>query len=180
MMTIRKVSCQGCGASLEVSEEVRYVTCNYCDASLEIIHDATVTRSLLLRKLERNTDRLLDEVAVLRLGRELENLDEAWEKFCEATFARDSDGTVHEPSEDESRGMATIGMVIGSAIAVVAIFTQPFFILPGAALIITSYRSYSRVPEMVSEYRRSKDLYQGRRGKIQAEIEACRKRLAVR
>ncbi|MDB6080520.1 MAG: hypothetical protein JWO82_4267 [Akkermansiaceae bacterium] len=180
MMTIRKVSCQGCGASLEVSEDVRYVTCNYCDASLEIVHDTTVTHSLLLKKLERNTDRLIDEVTELRLARELELLDAAWQKFCKATFAVDSDGTVHEPSENESRGLAVIGIVVGVVICVAAaIGGSPFYILPGGALIALAAASFSRTPKLVTEYRKSKAVYQRRRQEVLDGMQACRSRRRV-
>lgn len=47
-MKITKVCCQGCGADLEVDEEIRFVNCNYCGAKLEVVHDATTTHTRLL------------------------------------------------------------------------------------------------------------------------------------
>src|SRR6478736_7918389 len=97
-MKITKVCCQSCGADLQIDETIRYVTCNYCNAQLEVIHDATVTHTKQLERLERTTDQLANKLQVLELQNDLEQLDSEWEKFREATLTRDDNGQLREPS----------------------------------------------------------------------------------
>ena len=63
-----KLSCNHCGANLEVAHDTRFVTCTYCDTQLEVRrkHGAAFTRiKQSVRKLERRTKKLAREVARL-------------------------------------------------------------------------------------------------------------------
>jgi DNA-directed RNA polymerase subunit RPC12/RpoP len=43
-MNVKKISCPGCGANLEVQEDSRLVICQYCGAKLSIEQDRTKTQ----------------------------------------------------------------------------------------------------------------------------------------
>lgn len=114
-MKITKVCCQGCGADLQIDESIRYVTCNYCHAQLEVVHDATVTHTKQLDRIERTTDQLAKKLQILELQNDLENLDRQWEKFREAALDRDEKGQICEPSA----GAAILIGIVGIALSIV-------------------------------------------------------------
>ena len=110
-MKITKVCCQGCGADLQVDESVRYVTCNYCHARLEVVHDPSVTHTRLMEKLEKNTERMADNLRVIELQNELARMDREWELRRESFMVTGKHGHRSLPS--------TAGSAIGGVIVAV-------------------------------------------------------------
>jgi DNA-directed RNA polymerase subunit RPC12/RpoP len=90
---VMKLCCQGCGADLQVTEEVRFVTCNYCQSKLEIVRDASVTHTRVLEKLERTTERIAGNLKVIELQNDLERLDREWERVRQSLMTRGKDDT---------------------------------------------------------------------------------------
>ncbi|MEO8615474.1 MAG: hypothetical protein ABI600_10060 [Luteolibacter sp.] len=97
-MKVTKVCCQGCGADLQIDESIRYVTCNYCHAQLEVVHDASVTHTRQLDKIERTTDQLANNLKVIELQNDLERIDREWDRLRGSLLSRDKYGNVSEPS----------------------------------------------------------------------------------
>lgn len=64
-MKVTRVCCQGCGADLQVDETIRFVTCNYCGAKLEVVHGESVTHTKQLDRIERTTDLLASNLKVI-------------------------------------------------------------------------------------------------------------------
>lgn len=110
-MKITKVCCQGCGADLQVDENVRYVTCNYCHARLEVVHDPSVTHTRLMEKLEKTTERMAGNLQVIELQNELARLDREWEQERESFMVTGKHGHRSLPS--------SAGSAIGGVVAVV-------------------------------------------------------------
>jgi len=105
-----KLCCQGCGADLQVTEEVRFVTCNYCQSKLEIVRDASVTHTRVLEKLERTTERIAGNLRVIELQNDLERFDREWESQRSRLMVRGENGQVSEPS--------MVGSVVGGVMAI--------------------------------------------------------------
>ncbi len=97
-MKVTKVCCQGCGADLQIDESIRYVTCNYCHVQLEVVHDASVTHTRQLDKIERTSDQLASNLKVIALQNDLERLDREWDHLRGSLLSRDKNGNVSEPS----------------------------------------------------------------------------------
>ena len=110
-MKVTKVCCQGCGADLEIDENIRFVTCNYCHSRLEVVHDSSVTHTRQLEKIERTTDQLANNLKVIELQNDLERLDREWESARNSLLVRGRNGGYSEPS--------AAGSIIGGVIAVV-------------------------------------------------------------
>lgn len=127
-MKITKVCCQGCGANLEVGDSIRFVTCNYCHTQLEVVHDATVTHTRLLDKIERTTERMAGNLKVIELQNDLERLDREWEGQRAGLMVRGKDGHVSEPS-------ASGGIIAGAIAAVAGIIWTIFAASMGAPAI---------------------------------------------
>jgi hypothetical protein len=97
-MQVRKVCCQSCGADLEVDETVRFVTCNFCGSKLEIVHDTTTTHSRLLDEIDEKTDRISEDLKVIRLQNEIERVDREWQVRREGMMTKNKDGSRSKPS----------------------------------------------------------------------------------
>lgn len=101
-MKITKVCCQGCGADLQIQDSVRYVTCNYCHTRLEVVHDATVTHTRLLDKIEKTTEQMANNLKVIEIQNDLERLDRDWQSQSSGLMVRDKNGGISEPSQASS------------------------------------------------------------------------------
>lgn len=109
-MNVRKLCCQGCGADLEVSDDIRFVNCNYCGARLEIVRDSSTTHSRLLDQIHQRTGAMAEDLRVIRLQNELEQLDREWQTGRARFLVSDKHGNVSEPS--------AVGSIIGGIIMI--------------------------------------------------------------
>lgn len=130
--SIRKLCCQGCGATLPVESGIRFLTCNYCHARLEIVSDEASTHTKLLEGLDQRTRKIEREVEVIRLQGELKHLDEAWAKYEARVDPRDEKGR----SNGSGGGMMALGLV-GLTGGVMLLFSEHWWmgiVLAPAAL----------------------------------------------
>ena len=87
--------CQGCGADLDVSDDVRFVKCDYCSAKLEVVRDESTVHTRVL-------ETIADDVKVIRLQNELEQLDREWEAERESFMVSDQEGRRKIPTKGGS------------------------------------------------------------------------------
>ncbi len=176
-MKVTKVCCQGCGADLQIDETIRFVTCNYCNARLEIVHDATVTHTRQLDKIERTTHQLANNLKVIELQNDLERLDREWTHDRNGFLSRDKNGNLSEPS---AIGSIIIGMVviifgiffIGTAMSHGAPSFQPMF---GLAFIGMAVFGIIRGTTNAGNYRTRLNDYETQRHTLISRIERERR-----
>jgi len=176
-MKVTRVCCQGCGADLELSEDVRFVTCNFCGSRLEIVHDETVTHSKLLEKIGRQTDEMADDLKVIRLQNELEQLDREWESTRQSLMVADKHGNRSEPS--------AAGSVVGGVVMIVAgiawtgfaasMGAPGFFPLFGLLFIGFALFTMIRGASNATQLGSSRSQMQQRRGRLLAELERAKR-----
>jgi Flp pilus assembly protein TadB len=78
-MKLITLSCNQCGAPLEVPEETRFLTCRFCTSLLAVEHSESAVYTRVLEALERQTSELAHDVKAMKLQQELEQLDRSWE-----------------------------------------------------------------------------------------------------
>jgi hypothetical protein len=177
-MKVTRVCCQGCGADLQVDETIRFVTCNYCGAKLEVVHGASVTHTKQLDKIERTTDLLAANLKVIELQNEIERLDREWSLEREGLMVRGNNGHVSEPS--------SVGAIIGGMLAVVggivwigfaaSIGAPGFFPLFGLVFIGVAVAAMASSATKAGRFGNRKSLYDTRRAALLAQLEAERGR----
>lgn len=72
------LTCNNCGASLTLSEDVRFVTCSHCGARLEIERTTDTIYTKVLEKVtqvERVANDAAAEIVAVKFERELEKID---------------------------------------------------------------------------------------------------------
>jgi hypothetical protein len=169
-MELESVSCDHCGAPLEVPPSANYVTCAHCDRQLRIHRTETARYTEVLEALAKRTDELSDHVAQLRLQNEIAALDRAWDHEKETYMVTGKHGHRSLPTKT--------GSVIGGVFLVIfgCIWTAMaaqmaggfalfgvIFIALGAFMSIHSYGKAER-------YERALRRYQQQRGELQRRL----------
>ena len=172
-----KLCCQGCGADLQVTEEVRFVTCNYCQSKLEIVRDASVTHTRVLEKLERTTERIAGNLKVIELQNDLERLDREWETVRQGMMSRGKDGHLYEPST----GSAVIAGVGGGIVGVVVMIgsiasSNTLGVALGLGIGVVAVAIARRSFDYAESFQSLEGRYQAQRQRMIRAIEAERRR----
>lgn len=175
-MSVRKLCCQGCGADLQVDDSIRFVSCNYCGARLEIVRDATTTHSKLLDKIERRTGEMAGELKVIRLQNDLEQIDREWQAERSKYLVTNKHGQVSEPS---SAGAVVVGvLVIGFGIfwTVSAASMGAPGIFPLFGLVFIGFALFGIVSSVnkADNLKNGENVYQAKRSRLLAEIEQAK------
>jgi hypothetical protein len=112
--TLIDLTCNHCGAALQVGNDTRFVTCTYCGSRLEVHHSGGAAYTSLLQSIDQRTEQIAEDVETIKLQNELERLDREWQMAREASLTRNKDGSMSEPSATSS----IVGSVIGAAFGI--------------------------------------------------------------
>ncbi len=117
-MELTPVTCNHCGAALQVPDSARFVTCRYCNSQLEIKRtDSSITTEVLAH-LEQTTAHMADNLSVIRRDSEVERLDREWNDRRAQLLVKNKDGSTSTPSA------SLVGAVIIGAFGILwTIFT---------------------------------------------------------
>jgi DNA-directed RNA polymerase subunit RPC12/RpoP len=174
---VMKLCCQGCGADLQVSEEVRFITCNYCQSKLEIVRDVSVTHTRVLEKLERTTERIAGNLKVIELQNDLERMDREWVALRENLLLRGRNGELYEPSMGAAVSLGIVIGLIGVVIAIASLYNAvPIGLLLGLGILALSIWVGRSGADKATEFRKLKQRYEVCRQRMLALIEAERRR----
>lgn len=110
-MQLTTISCNSCGAPLQIPASARFVTCKHCSAQLAVKHNDSVTFTELLGEIGQQTQQITADVAELKYRQQLEDIDRQWEQERESYMVTGKHGHRHLPS--------TSGSVIGGIMVVV-------------------------------------------------------------
>lgn len=91
------VSCNQCGAPLEVPSGTRFVTCNYCSSHLEVHRSDSASFTSVLDAIHEKTAQMAEDLGVIRLQHELAQLDRHWADEQEHYRRRRKDGSTALP-----------------------------------------------------------------------------------
>lgn len=97
MVETLSVSCNQCGAPLEVPLGTRIVTCNYCSSRLEVHRSGSVSYTSTLEAIQEQTAQMAEDLGAIRLQNELEQLDRQWALEQDHYRRRRKDGTTTLP-----------------------------------------------------------------------------------
>lgn len=76
-LAVIAMKCPGCGAGLQISKDMEYFACSYCGTSIRAIRQGGAISLIAdaIAKVQLGTDRTAAELALVRLRRELDELD---------------------------------------------------------------------------------------------------------
>ena len=109
-ITATTVTCNHCGAPLDIQPATRFVTCAHCGSRLEIHRTGNALYTEVLGAIDQRTKEIAEDVDVIRRQNEVERLDREWQLRREELLVRTKNGGAHKPT--------VAGGVIGAVIAV--------------------------------------------------------------
>lgn len=104
-MKLYSLSCQHCGAPLEVPAKVKQLTCQFCGTRLKVQQTGSAVYTEALGEISETTNRIADNTDFIRLQNELERIDREWALEKERFMVRGKDGRLSVPS----RGASLVG-----------------------------------------------------------------------
>ena len=97
-MELSTVSCNKCGAVLQVTDSARFVTCRYCGSQLEIKRTDSAVYTEVLDHIDQRTAEMADDLDAIRRETELERLDREWALRRDSLMIRGKNGSTSRPS----------------------------------------------------------------------------------
>jgi hypothetical protein len=97
-MELAPITCQNCGAALDVPPAARFVTCSHCGSRLEIKRTPSAVFTEVLDRIDQRTAAMADDLGALRRDSEIERLDREWAARVAELGSRSKDGSVAPPS----------------------------------------------------------------------------------
>lgn len=165
MVKLEKLSCNSCGAPLEVPETAKFVTCNHCSTRLAVRRTETATFTEQLENLEAGQDQLRERLEKVELENQLAELERDWEREKAQFLSEEKHGVKRLPANADVTGwvvVAVMGILLtvalgssDSSAAICGVFAAAIGVCKAAFL-----RSKMR------DYNAALDRYQRRRHKL--------------
>jgi DNA-directed RNA polymerase subunit RPC12/RpoP len=166
-MRVDALSCNKCGAPLQVSETTNYVTCSHCGSRLVVRRNEAAVYTEILSEIKQDTGAILNHTNTLleqnrqmasqltrmRLQGELEKLDQEWASTEKAYFASFHEGTKRIPSKQQAKGRVTLSVVVSLLGAFFTLVGVINMLMPrpsgvslvlGVLILIYGFASYRR------------------------------------
>lgn len=164
MTKLDKLSCQSCGAPLQVPESSRFVTCNHCSTRLAVRRTETATFTEMLESLEAGQVELRDRLQRVELESRLAQLERDWDQVREKLI-----GAGGEPPTVMSLVLPAV-CGVGVAVMMIAFGEIATGIVAGAVglgVSVWTYWTMKNYDDAFGRYRKS-------RLKLVYELEAAR------
>jgi hypothetical protein len=97
-MELESLTCNNCGASLQVPHAANFVTCASCGSQLAVKRTESVAYTEVLTRLDKRTTQMETELRRLKLDSELDRIDDDWESERQEYLIRSKDGAASEPT----------------------------------------------------------------------------------
>lgn len=175
-MPTERLTCNSCGAPLNVPTSANFVNCNHCGTQLSINRSKDVTFTEQLARIEETTEELTSQLRELNSHQRLEALERDWQSRRLGFMLTGKNGRSFAPSKGIAIGggvaTATFGVlwtVMAIAITSSAPNVGPFavakvifplfgLVFVGAAIFgsMKAYRMSERLMSAEEEYRRER------------------------
>lgn len=135
-MEIQSLSCNNCGASLDVAAHANYVTCAYCGSRLAVHRTSNSAYTEILDAIDKRTSKILSHTDELlqqnkqltshleqiRIQNEIDKLDQSWERTQEEWAASFYRGTKPIPVQSAINMRVRLWMILLGIVSLIAIY----------------------------------------------------------
>ncbi|TWU19179.1 hypothetical protein [Allorhodopirellula heiligendammensis] len=168
-MKLISLTCNHCGAPLDVPKSAKFVTCAYCNARLSIHHTGSTYSTELLDEIKQTTDTLVRDVEKLKGNSELDRLDRQWDRDRSQFMSTHENGTQSVPSKGPILfGTGCVAM-FGVFWTILAGSMFPPMALFGIVFILFAVGSGIYGSKKADQYEQAKRSYHQQRRKLIAE-----------
>lgn len=112
-METQAISCNHCGAPLQVQPTTRFVTCGHCGSQLRVERSKDAIFTEVLEDLRATQSEMAADLETLRLQNELERIDREWERESRRYEIVSQDGRRSTPGTGSS-----VSAILGGGVAV--------------------------------------------------------------
>ena len=167
-MELMTVSCNSCGAPLQVPAGAKFVTCNHCSCQLAVKHTDSVTFTEQLGEISERTNRIAKDVAELKYRQKLDDIDRRWERERESYMVTDKNGHRDVPSAESAIVRGVLGLAAGIVCMIMGIHSNGSgtVALVGLVVIAVSLFGTCLSCKKAEEYRKAEQAYRGRRAAV--------------
>jgi len=122
-MNVISLTCNHCGAPLEVPEGVNFFNCRFCSSRLAIERSESAVYTRVLEGIEQKTNAISQDLQTIKVQNEIERLDREWQAERELLLVHRKNGRTSEPSLGGAIGgslmLALVGLIwfIGASAA---------------------------------------------------------------
>ena len=169
------VSCNHCGAPLDVPVGVRFLTCAHCGNRLEVHHDKDTAYTQVLNNIDQRTQNIARDVEEIKARERLDQIDREWMMRQKQFMIRDNRGG------ESPAGAGSI--VVSIAVAMFGIFWicmamgmgAPFFFpLFGVVFVVVAIGGVISTSNKASGYSAAEKEYQQERARTVQELRSNR------
>lgn len=174
-MKVEKLSCNACGAPLEIPASANFVTCKHCSTQLSVRRTEDVSYTEQINRLADRTDELSEQVQNLTIQNEIAALDRDWESTRQRFMIANKEGVRRVPTQAGAivSGVAAcifgvIWLVVTSNISAGGGFGGPVGLLPvaGVVLICFGVGASAVAWNKAIAYQRAEERYKRRRREL--------------
>jgi len=178
MKTIN-LTCNHCGAPLEVAEGTNFVTCRFCSSRLAVEHSESAFYTRVVEAIEQQTNALSQDLETIKLQNEIERLDREWQMDREQLCHRTKSGRLVEPTATEAGclalsqiafGLAWFGLFAFAAAALDHAIPGLFSII-GLVIAIFGIVVFSKGIGKAHYFESRRSAYDSRRTRLVAELD---------
>jgi len=193
-MKLLALNCNRCGAPLEVPQNAKSLTCTFCGTQLSVQRSEGTAYTEAIEEMGERTDKLVEDVEILKLQGELERLDREWTEEREKYMVRTNEGVMVVPSRSQAQtgkilvvvfgsiftllglGAAISVMTVGGAIggwAVGGVIGLLFMVAPlfGVGFIILGVVMTNRHAKKADEFDDAREAYKRERRALTARLD---------
>lgn len=172
---MEKLSCNACGAPLEIPGSANFVTCKHCSTQLSVCRTEDVSYTEQINRLADRTDELSQQVENLTIQNEIAALDRDWESTRQQLMISNKEGVRRVPTQAGAivSGVAAcmfgvIWLLVTSNMLAGGGFGGPAGLLPmaGVVFICVGVGSSAVAWNKAIAYQRAEEQYQRRRREL--------------
>jgi DNA-directed RNA polymerase subunit RPC12/RpoP len=171
-MKIVSLTCNHCGASLEVPQKTRFITCRYCSSRLEVKQSSGAIYTEVLEAIDEKTDKIVEDLEVLKLQSRLEQLDREWEVERDQYLYRGKHGETMVPTRGVIVAVGIIGCLFGLFWIILTrlMGVHILFSLFGIIIVVGVIAVIIKAVSGAKIYERRKKIYDSKREQLIARI----------
>ena len=170
-MKLLALSCNHCGAPMEVPPKTKFVTCDYCQSRLAVHRSGGAAYTEVLEALDERTQQIAEDVEIIKLQNKLERLDREWMDNRAELMIRGKDGQLRVPDKAGSSVMVALVVAFGVVWTIVAgAMFAPMAIF---GLIFIAFAVWGGISgfQKAEDYQRRQRSYQTRRRQLLDELQ---------
>jgi DNA-directed RNA polymerase subunit RPC12/RpoP len=174
-METQAISCNHCGAPLQVPSSTRFVTCGHCGSQLRIERSKDAIFTEVLEDMRATQTEMAADLETLRLQNELERIDREWDRESRRYEIVDNDGRRSTPGTGSS-----LAAILGGGVVVVFLIfwismasqmgAPSIFPLFGGVALIAAVFGIFRTLGKSSAYAAAEQKHRQRRNRLLAEL----------